>query len=230
MSFSELALEESAYVEWKIDDSRGRRLLAASVSRMDESWSSVRMTTLSVACVVVAAAYDRDLARRLVMSMLGMMSKMCDFWSHNVGGGVQDLPDQKELLAESKETDVLGQELSKKANPLLGALLFTVLLDLPKTWSTHFRLASEVVHSFGVVLDNQDLSWASRQMVDEQHKMMAGLLVEAQEVLEDDSSKMVAALEWAGKARDLYGAVQQVEPNTALAAIIGKIGFPNAEV
>jgi hypothetical protein len=231
MGFLELALEDSPYSEWLVDDEdRGRRLVHASMGRLDESWASARRTTLSVMCVVVACAgrADRPLARRLVLSMAGMMSRMCDFWSSNAGSVTAGLPETSELKAESDATDVLGQELGGKADGLLAGVMVTMLVELPASWRAHFGLAADAVRSLGGLLSPDDASWAARQAAEEQRAMMAGLVAELEDATSPGSAALRAAESWAGRARATHAAHAGLGQRAAMAAVVRAAGFPSA--
>ena len=129
MGFRELALEDTPY-SWSTDETRGRRLMTVSTGRLDDSWASIRRTTLSVACVTVASAAleHRDIARKLIISMVGMMSRMCDYWAEQVGGVTQGTIELSQAREESDETDRIGQELAEHADLFLGAIMVSLCL------------------------------------------------------------------------------------------------------
>lgn len=232
MSFSELALEESPYSGWKLDDeSRGRRLVASATSRLDESWSLLSRTTLSVACVTVAATQpdNRELARGLVLGMAGMMSRTCDYCADQVGGVTQDLLSMRECRDEYDLVDAAGKGLGKQADGFLGAIMGSLLTELPKIWSTHFSLLVESSRLLRGLLEDQDSSWVCRQVAEEQCRMMAGFIAEVEEKLADGSPQMLAALKWDEVARGVFEASVSLGSQSALAVAIKTFGFPNAE-
>jgi len=230
MGFRELALEDMAYSGWLSDEGRGRRLVSATMGRLDESWSSLRRTTISVACVTVACAAeaDRPLARRLVSSMLGMASMMCDCWAEGTGSVTRVAPGGAEMRSASDETDAVGRELAGKADGLLGAVMVTLLTELPVEWSSHFRLAGESLASLGGVLPADDAAWAARAAADEQRALFDSMSGDAMAAVEDGSPQLAAADEWAGRARGVHARFAGLGARQAMARVIGHVGFPAA--
>ena len=230
MGFRELALEDTPY-SWSTDETRGRRLMTVSTGRLDDSWASIRRTTLSVACVTVASAAleHRDIARKLIISMAGMMSRMCDYWAEQVGGVTQGTIELSQAREESDETDRIGQELAEHADLFLGAIMVSLLTELPKAWSIHLRLAKEVATSFGSLVEGRDSEWVARQVAEEQRRLVSALLADTDEAMQDGSAGLISAMKWVEASKAVFEASSDLGPRVALAAVVTALGFPNAE-
>ena len=231
MSFRELCLETTAYgCDFPNGEDKARKVIGNSMSRMDESWESLCRTTLSVACVAVAASKDnRDMARELLSGMISMMVQMCDLWSSNIGGVTGSSPEMVDIFRDSKTVDKAGQRLGDKADPFLGAIMTGLLVDLPKVWSLHFQLGVGLTGTLRSTLDGDDESWAIRQMVEEQSGLASKLSLEMNAAMQDDTSHMLIASRWVHTAVPAFESAMArgLGPGDSLASAIKQFGFPN---
>jgi hypothetical protein len=232
MSFNELSLDKSAYegqFRDELKEAQLRKMIGSSMSRMDESWSTLRRTTISVFCVVVAASHDRSLARELVIGMVDMMGKMCNLWASNAGGVTNEVPDHIDIRRASDSVDATGKKLGTSADDFLGSLMCRLLQELPKEmWANHFRLAVDSIRLLNSQLDASDASWASRQVGEEQIRLSSALITEVSQAVVEDSSSLAAAEQWVKAARGVFESMSNLGPSESLSNVIKTLGFPNA--
>lgn len=230
MGFCELALEDMAYTGWMVEDqTKGRRMIASLMNRLDDSWNLLYATTKSVMCVTVACAHDpnRDLARQLISTMSGMMLDICESWAADVGVVTRKKFETEELLKMLGSTDFLGKELGYRASGLLGAVMLTLLSEIPKEWGTHFKLVNESMISLGGILPDSDVSWVLKMVADEQANLCSGWFQDVDESMVDGSPQMQSSDQWVERASVVFDKFHHLGSSLAMQEVVKSVGFPS---
>jgi hypothetical protein len=233
MGFSGLEqdLGSSAFV---VDEMEGRRRIELLLQKLDSSWVPLTNTTLSVMCVVLASSSGeaKDLARALLEGLLGLMGRMSDAWCGMSGGITCVVPDKEELLRESNEVDAAGQALGAKIDHFGGVLMTQLLVALPPMWTQHFKLIMEAKGLLSKQLTDNEASWLSSVIVDEQVRLTREFISKASEAFDEGSVQSERASAWSKAATEVFTTVVNggAEGPQAMAYVIRTLGFPHAGV